>query len=277
MSPPARALEVVQAGWSTSVQDLGRFGLSHLGLGAAGTVDPVGMARLNHAVGNAPEAAIIESGGGLVLRAVRPVTLIASPWSAPVSFSTGETIEISPATDRRWTQIAVAGGVLGTPILGSLAADSMAKIEPVRIMEGTSIDVGSTVLHSPVDLTADTRSTSVVRLWPGPRGDFLRGDAMTQLCSAAFTIGEGSRVGVRLSGRSLERADRGELPSEGMIAGAIQVPHDGSPIVMGPDHPVTGGYPVVAVVDPNDLWVILTAQAGTTIRFRPLEQTGYFG
>jgi allophanate hydrolase subunit 2 len=74
-------------------------------------------------------------------------------------------------------------------------------------------------------------------------------------------------VGVRLAGPAIRTAGRGELPSEGLVEGAVQVPPDGRPIVMLADHPVTGGYPVIAVVDRADLEVIAQAPPGSSVGF----------
>jgi allophanate hydrolase subunit 2 len=79
---------------------------------------------------------------------------------------------------------------------------------------------------------------------------------------------DSDRVGARLSGPALVRSRHEELPSEGLVEGAIQVPPDGQPIVMLADHPTTGGYPVIAVVDPADLRHVAQAAPGTTLRFR---------
>jgi allophanate hydrolase subunit 2 len=269
MTRAASALEVINAGWSTSVQDLGRPGHAAVGLGAAGTVDPVGMARLNQAVGNRPDAPIIETGGGLALRAHTPVMCIATGWMAPIAFGVGETISIPVSSTRRWSQVAITGGIDGPSILGSLSADTAARIVPVEMIEGSAVGLGDAVEAAPIDVTADVRATGVVRVWPGPRGDYLVEDALTSLCREPFILGEASRVGVRLTGRRLARADAQELPSEGLVPGAIQVPHDGMPIVMGPDHPVTGGYPVVGVVDPRDLWLVWCGAMGAQVRFVP--------
>jgi allophanate hydrolase subunit 2 len=107
-----------------------------------------------------------------------------------------------------------------------------------------------------------------VRLWPGPRLDWFEQGAWTTLTTSRFTVGADSdRVGVRLAGHAIRAANRGELPSEGLVEGAVQVPPDGRPIVMLADHPVTGGYPVIAVVDRADLEVIAQTPPGSTIGF----------
>jgi allophanate hydrolase subunit 2 len=82
-----------------------------------------------------------------------------------------------------------------------------------------------------------------------------------------YTVTATSRVGTRLSGAALERVRPEELPSEGLVEGAVQVPPDGQPIVMLADHPTTGGYPVLAVVDPSDISDVAQAAVGTVLRF----------
>ena len=87
--------------------------------------------------------------------------------------------------------------------------------------------------------------------------------------ATTFEVTSTSRVGVRLTGPSLLRIDGRELPSEGLVEGAIQVPPDGQPIIMLADHPTTGGYPVIAVIDSADLRHAAQAAPGTTLRFAP--------
>lgn len=261
-------LEVLEVGWSTSIQDRGRPGYAHVGLGSAGTVDPVSMSRVNRGVGNESTDAVIETAGGLVLRALSPTMVLASSWSSPIRVTSGDTIAIAPDPTRRWVQVAVSGGIAAVPVLGSLSADTMASLSPVPVSVGSVLCRGAKHAATPTDLTADTRDPNgAVRLWNGPRADYVDGDPIDMLMSSTTQLGEGSRVGVRLDGVELSRCNRNELPSEGLIPGAIQVPHDGRPIVMGPDHPVTGGYPVVAIVDPRDLWMLWCLPMSSPVRF----------
>ncbi len=105
-------------------------------------------------------------------------------------------------------------------------------------------------------------------MWPGPRRDWFAPDALDQLTGSPYIVSpDVSRVGVRLDGPPLARRVTTELPSEGLVTGAIQVPADGRPVVMLADHPTTGGYPVLAVVDPDDLPIIVQARPGTALRF----------
>jgi allophanate hydrolase subunit 2 len=108
-----------------------------------------------------------------------------------------------------------------------------------------------------------------VRFWPGPRLDWFDDDALQILTSSSFVVTDTSRVGSRLTGGRLRRVRHDELPSEGMVEGAMQVPPDGNPIVMLAGYPATGGYPVIAVVDPADVHLVAQAAVGTELRFRP--------
>ena len=98
--------------------------------------------------------------------------------------------------------------------------------------------------------------------------DWFGEDAVHHLTAAEWTVTAASRVGVRLGGPQLSRTTQAELPSEGLVIGAVQVPPDGQPVVMLADHPTTGGYPVIAVVDEDDVGRLAQRPAGSTVRFR---------
>jgi allophanate hydrolase subunit 2 len=105
---------------------------------------------------------------------------------------------------------------------------------------------------------------------PGPRRDWLQPAAWSALISAEWAVSPDSdRVGLRLTGPRLVRAREDELPSEGLVPGALQVPPDGAPVLFLADHPVTGGYPVPAVVVTADLPAVAQLRPGDTLRFRP--------
>jgi allophanate hydrolase subunit 2 len=113
-----------------------------------------------------------------------------------------------------------------------------------------------------------TPSDAEIVLWPGPRVDWLTQHARDVLTSCDWNVrAESDRIGLRLAGPALVRRP-GELPSEGVVEGAVQLPPDGQPIVMLADHPTTGGYPVVAVVDPDHLWLVAQRPVGSVVRFR---------
>jgi allophanate hydrolase subunit 2 len=109
---------------------------------------------------------------------------------------------------------------------------------------------------------------AVLRMHPGPRSDWFSGDVLATLTSTSYTVtGDSNRVGLRLDGPALVRIRHDELPSEGIVLGAVQVPPSGQPLVFLNDHPTTGGYPVVGVVDPHDLWQCAQLRPGEEIRF----------
>jgi allophanate hydrolase subunit 2 len=110
----------------------------------------------------------------------------------------------------------------------------------------------------------------------GPRDRSFTAAALRTLVSRTYQVTpESDRVGARLAGPRLERAGPDAVPSEGVVLGAVQVPLSGRPVVFLADHPTTGGYPVVAVVHPDDLWRVAQSPPGTAIRFHwhPLPRT----
>jgi allophanate hydrolase subunit 2 len=109
----------------------------------------------------------------------------------------------------------------------------------------------------------------VLDVIPGPRDDWFTDAALDALTATPWTVTPASnRVGVRLDGPALERTVHEELPSEGMLAGALQVPPSGQPILLLSDHPTTGGYPVIAVVVTKALPCAGQLRPGETVRFR---------
>jgi allophanate hydrolase subunit 2 len=108
-----------------------------------------------------------------------------------------------------------------------------------------------------------------VRLLLGPRSDWFTPAAVSALDGAAYVVAaDSNRIGLRLTGQAVERAREGELPSEGMVLGAVQVPPSGQPVVFLNDHPTTGGYPVVGVVLDEDLQVCAQARPGDRLTLR---------
>ena len=268
---------VVRAGISTSFQDQGRAGYAALGVPHAGALDSAARDLVNRLVGNPLDAAVIESAGGLVLETTAPVVVADSATGAVQTLAAGERILVDPVDGELYAYLAVRGGFDVEPVLRSRSRDSLSRLGPSFPATGGALRVGPDPGSDLVaDLAPHASRDRAVRVWEGPRLDWFVDSAFDSLLGGSWTVsGDVSRVGVRLTGPALTRhpeRGRGELPSEGLVTGAIQVPPDGQPVVMLADHPTTGGYPVVAVVDERDLAAVAQARPGSTLTFTPVAQ-----
>ncbi|MET0146728.1 MAG: biotin-dependent carboxyltransferase family protein [Ilumatobacteraceae bacterium] len=263
-------LVVVDAGWATSIQDAGRPGRADIGVPRSGAVDAPTRAVLNRLVGNPDDAAVLETLGGLRLTLTTGGVVASAAEHAARAVGADEEISVDPRPGHLWAYLAVRGGIAVEPVLGSRSRDSVSGLGPPAVLAGARLpigrDPGTPIL---VDQAPPPTSDGTVRIWPGPRLDWFADGAFDQLCATAWTVSSDvSRVGARLDGPPLARPITAELPSEGLLIGAIQVPSDGRPVVMLADHPTTGGYPVVAVVDGRDLATIGQSRPGAQVRFR---------
>ncbi|MFF7238520.1 biotin-dependent carboxyltransferase family protein [Streptomyces collinus] len=285
-----RALLVVRAGALTTVQDRGRPGYAHLGVPRSGALDPGTAALVNRLAGNGPDAAVLETTlDGCALRprsavtvavagAHCPVSVDGRPaaWGAPVAVPAGALLQVGAAVAGVRAYVAVSGGVAVEPVLGSRATDLLSGLGPAPLADGTVLPLG--VPAGPparVDGVPRPRPPAelVLRVIPGPRADWFTAAALRDLATRAYRVSSASnRIGLRTEGPALERARAGELPSEGMVLGAVQVPPDGRPVVFLADHPTTGGYPVIAVVRAADLPAAAQAVPGTPVRFVPVRR-----
>ena len=265
-------LTVVAPGWATTIQDAGRPGRADIGVCRSGALDGALRAVLNRLVGNPEDAAVLETLGGLRVSPTSAAVVATSAEMAAIAVSAGETVEVEPASDTLWGYLAVRGGIAVEPVLGSRSQDSRSGLGPPPITSGMSLPIGPDPGSSIVADHAPPRPRrDVVDIWPGPRVDWFVDDALEQLAAEVWTVSaDVSRVGARLDGTPIARARPEELPSEGLVTGAVQVPADGRPVVMLADHPTTGGYPVLAVVDDASLASVVQARPGERLRFRVL-------
>ncbi|MCX4756440.1 biotin-dependent carboxyltransferase family protein [Kitasatospora purpeofusca] len=284
----ADGLVVVRPGPLTTVQDLGRRGVAHLGVPRAGAVDEPALRAANRLLGNGPGAAALETTlGGVAVRALRPllVAVTGAPcpvrvdgrpaaWGAPVPVPAGAVLDVGAATAGVRAYLAVAGGIAVPPVLGSRSADLLSGLGPAPLSAGDRLPVGPRPPHRArpelVPLPAPPREL-VLRLRLGPRADWFTPDALARLARDTYRVSPAAnRIALRTEGPPLVRARDGELPSEGMVLGAVQVPPDGLPVVFLADHPTTGGYPVVGVVPAADLAAAAQSRPGTPLRFTVL-------
>jgi len=281
-----RALEVLAAGPLTLVQDLGRPGLAAVGVTRSGAADRAAFrlgARL--LAQDYRHAALEVTFGGLAVRARGDLTVVLTGAPAPASVDghgagyhspfvlpNGATLRLGVPPVGVRSYLAVRGGIDVPAVLGSRSRDVLSGLGPDPLAAGDVLAVGVAPATFPnVDLAPGpelTRDVWVLRAGPGPRLDWLAD--RSALSGTTWTVSSQSdRVGIRLTGPVLRRAEErhdAELPSEGVVRGAVQVPTGGQPLIFLADHPVTGGYPVVAVVAEADVDRAAQAVPGQQVR-----------
>lgn len=267
------------------VQDLGRPGLAHLGVSPSGAADRRSHRLANRLVANPQDCATLEITlggftalvrGGWVEVAVTgadcnpSVDGIAFGHNSVRRVEPGQIISLGVPTAGLRSYLGIRGGIDVAPVLGSRSYDTLSRIGPAPLQRKDVIPVGLGTDRFPeldqapvAPITADPVELQVV---PGPRTDWFR--APENLMRTEWVVSDRSdRVGIRLAGSALEpcHPDR-QLPSEGTIRGSIQVPPNGQPVILGPDHPVTGGYPVIGVVTDADTDKLAQLRAGQQVR-----------
>lgn len=292
------ALEVRATGLLTLLQDLGRPGQAGQGVSASGALDQGACRTANRLVGNPSDAACLETvNGGLCLAshgdtvvavtgADAPLTLTnaaGARWSVPryqpLALADGDLLTIGePAAGTR-CYVAVRGGFDVAPVLGSRSTDTLAHVGPPALAAGDRLALrpvarGAIVAGTetpPQDLPS-VHQDVVLDVLPGPRTDWFTPEAMELLARQRWSVTpQSNRVGLRLAGEQpLARAITRELPSEGTPTGAIQVPASGQPVLFLADHPLTGGYPVIACVAPHHLDRAGQIPVNAWVRFNPI-------
>ena len=284
----AVTLEILQTGPLALLEDLGRPGLSHLGVTRSGAADRRSHTLANRLVANRSEVATVEvtlggftarvHGGGRDGVAIAVTGADTDPAVDGVPFGTnsihyaqdGAVISLGAPHSGLRSYLAVRGGFDVAPVLGSRSYDVMSAIGPQPLQTGDVLPVGRhtddfpELDQAPVAAIAD--DVLELMVVPGPRDDwFVDPDILVR--TNWQVTNRSDRVGIRLVGMPLEyrRPDR-QLPSEGATRGAIQIPPNGFPVILGPDHPVTGGYPVIGVVIDDDIDKVAQARPGQTVR-----------
>lgn len=277
--------EVLEGGSRTTVQDLGRPGHAHLGVPRSGAADQPALMLANRLVGNPEGAAALETTlTGPTLRFLRAAsialagadvdaTLDGRPQAmrALIAVRPGQVLAFGSAERGLRTYLAVRGGIDVPHVLGSASSDQLTGIGPAPLRPGDALAFGTSALALPsVGIAAVApRVRGLARVRLGPRAERFAPDAITTLLSARWRATSAiDRIGVRLDGPPLQLIDDAPMRSEGMVLGAIQVPPSGQPIVMLADHPTTGGYPVIAVVEEEDLPVLAQLRPGSSVAFR---------
>ncbi|MCM6775498.1 biotin-dependent carboxyltransferase family protein [Nocardia sp. CDC159] len=283
-------LRVFEPGMFSTIQDLGRPGWFHAGVGISGAVDRGALTLANRLVGNEESAAGIECVlGRLVLVATGPAVLAVTGAPAPITvdgrpegrgsvlfLEAGQRLELGVAPVGLRCYVAVRGGIDIAPVLGSRSRDTLAGLGPEPLRAGAELPIGAPPRRWPelelAPLPAMSDEPVTVRVRLGPRDDWF--DNPTDLFVGGWQVSSDSdRIGVRLDragdAPALRRTGSEELATEGMPLGAIQVPPSGQPVVFLADHPITGGYPVVGTVIDADVDALAQARPGQRVRFLP--------
>jgi biotin-dependent carboxylase-like uncharacterized protein len=281
-----RALEVLDGGLLTLIQDLGRVGLASIGVGPSGAADR-GAFRLGaRLLAQSYTAAALEvTFGGLSVRARGDLQVALTGAQAPAAVdgrgvgyfgpfmvADGQILTLGTPQLGLRSYLSVRGGIAVAPVLGSRSTDTLSGLGPPPVRAGDVLPVGPPPKAFPnqdlVPVPARSAETLVLYALRGPRDDWL--SEIAALAETTWTVSDHSdRVGIRLSGEPLRREDSRqgqELSSEGVVRGSIQVPPGGQPVIFLADHPVTGGYPVVAVLLDDDIDRAAQAVPGQQVR-----------
>jgi KipI family sensor histidine kinase inhibitor len=278
-----RAVQVVDPGLFTTVQDAGRAGVAGLGVPRAGPCDPDAMRLANRLAGNDDAAAALEitaSGPRLWFGSAGHVTVVGpgpeavevsvddrpTVDSAPVPVAAGQTVTVGRVTDGFRAYLAASGGFTIPAVVGSRSSDVLSGLGPGPLRAGDRLPLGPPVRPRGSLLPGTRTDRPTVRVLAGPHP--FPPDAIEALVATQWTVStSSSRIGIRLENASRRLPPGAAIPSTGMVTGAVQVPPDGRPIVLMPDHATVGGYPVVATVIGADLGVLGQLAPGDGLRF----------
>ena len=283
-------ITVEETGPLSLVQDLGRPGWAHLGVSPSGAADRAGLRLANRLVGNSDSAAAIECTlGGLtvvsdslhwvaVAGAPTEVVVNEAPTSShsSIALRPGDRLQIRPPADGVRSYLAVRGGIKAERVLGSRATDVLAGLGPPPLTPGQILRIGRPRHRLPdIGLAPPPTPLRTLPVLPGPRLDWFDLSCWPVLLRTGWRVSaDANRVAVRLEGPSLTRSRPGELPSEGLVRGAVQVPTSGQPLIFSADHPVTGGYPVVAVLTEAGADAAAQLRPGEVVRFTRAREAG---
>jgi KipI family sensor histidine kinase inhibitor len=287
-SGSGRWLTVVRPGISCLVEDLGRAGLSAEGVSRSGAADRRSSLLANRIVGNRVTAAVLElipgrvevRAGGALLVGVTGATAEVRvdgelrPRDAPIALADGQVLTIGAPSAGLRCYLAVRGGIAVDPVLHSRSTDLLAGLGPPPVRPGQVLPIGED--HWGVPRMAGPSGTPpagddgvrAVAVLPGPQAGWFAAGVRALDGVVWRVLPTSNRIGVRLDGPPPRRTTVGEAPSQGLVPGAIQVPPNGQPVIMLADHPVTGGYPVIAVVAATDLDMVAQLRPGAGLRLR---------
>ena len=257
------SLRVHSPGLFTTIQDLGRHKAAHLGVSPAGAADTLSLRVGNRLVGNSESAAALEltlTGGKYELLTHAVVALTGAQFDANIplwtatSLNAGAIIQIGGAKSGARGYLCIRGGIDGAKILGSQSTHILSGFgTPIKKLE--ELPIGSDV-EGPIKtaLVTPPKTNNKLRITAGAQAaQFDALQLMTLLTETYGVSDDSNRMGLRLIGPALNPPFQGQMLSEGVALGAIQVPSSGHPIILFVDAQTTGGYPVLASIISADL------------------------
>ena len=291
--------KITASGLQVSIQDEGRFQQTNIGVGTAGAMDVASMHCANRIVGNPTDTPVIEVlNGGLkaVMQNSAVISVAGAISNIHVKFADGQKADFdsyqaialdegdefqiqTPSAGLR-NYLAIRGGLDIQPVLNSCSFDSLAILGPAPLKTGDVIYQGQ-VVPSNISINEVPKSnlpslgdTIELDIVMGPRTDWFEQSSIEKLCNQAWLVtNESNRVGLRLSGKvPLTRKISHELESEGTCIGALQIPPNGQPVLFMNDHPLTGGYPVIASVAKHHWDLVAQIPADCHIKFRKIAE-----
>jgi len=292
--------EVIEPGILTTIQDLGRYGFSQFGVPPSGALDSFSFRAGNLLVGNLEEKACLETAlMGLKLIALKEVvisitggdlcpTLNGEPltmWRTHLLVE-GDVIHFKKVRAGCRAYLAVAGGFVVPRIMGSSStylSGRFGGLEGRKLKRGDilySLDISCSLnklgLRFPIDWVSFPEKKVSLRVISGPQDDHFTEEGFQTFCSSPYHVTpQCDRMGIRLEGPRIERRPDVEesIISEGLVAGAIQVPGDGNPIIILTEL-VTGGYTKIATIISTDLPRVAQLKPGDQVRFLPISIEG---
>jgi biotin-dependent carboxylase-like uncharacterized protein len=282
-------IQVVSPGMFTTVQDLGRYGFGPLGVSPSGAADPIALRLGNRIIGNAENAAALEMtllGGKFLFPEGGLIALTGSdfgaslnnhpipPWTATI-VQPGERLDTGPTKSGARAYLCVHGGILVKPLLGSASTHILTALggfEGRALRKGDILPIGPAHAANPQSIPQEIldqlKPRKTLRTTIAPQTAWFSKDSLTRFYQSTYRVTEESnRMGLRLEGAELETPQHGQMTSEGVSLGAIQIPAGGQPIILFVEQQTTGGYPKIANIISADLPSIGQLRPRDEIRF----------
>lgn len=288
------AIQVLDPGAFTTIQDSGRYGYQALGVSVSGPMDPAAYAAANRLCGNSKDSAVLEMtllGGLYLFDSPCRISLCGADMSpmlnerpaalwTRISVSAGDRLRLGFAKNGCRLYMAVSGGIDTPLFLGSRSTNvrcRMGGTDGRALKAGDLLPVGKQA-GDPADLPEECSipasdipsygSGISVRAVPGPQDDYFTEKGLSTFFSSVYTMENGSdRMGIRLSGDRIESISGTDILSDGTVFGSVQVTRAGQPIVLMADRQTTGGYAKIATVLSCDLWKLAQMRPGDTVTF----------